>query len=78
MAETKRIAKPDGSFVETSTMQQCSIKHSRNAKGEVSYEVKTYEDDLDLMRTKHDQATRYAEQRKAELEAGLVKEDLET
>lgn len=43
--KTTREVKEDGSFIETSTAQQNSIKVSKNAKGDLSWECKVYHDD---------------------------------
>ena len=43
--KTTRETKEDGSFTEVSTMQQNSIEMSMNAKRDLSFKVKVYEDD---------------------------------
>lgn len=62
--EKERIAEPNGSFKEVSTDQQSSIEMNLNAKGEVSYKVKVYEDDLGKLEIKLIAALVIAEERK--------------
>lgn len=45
MITTKKTVKEDGSFVETSTMEQSSVVIKRNAKGEFAWDLKIYKDD---------------------------------
>lgn len=44
MITTERTVKEDGSFVETTTMEQSSIVIKRNAKGEFAWDMKIYKD----------------------------------
>jgi len=50
--EKNREIKENGSFKEVSTEQQSSIEISRNAKGDVAWKVKVYQDDPDIITQK--------------------------
>lgn len=43
---------PNGTTIEESSEQQSSMKISRNAKGDIAWEVKVYGDDVDVTEAK--------------------------
>jgi hypothetical protein len=45
MIETERVVKEDGSFVETSTQEQSSVVIKKTSKGDITWEMKVYNDD---------------------------------